>query len=255
MTQNHRRYHDVAAMIRAEIIRRGLPPGSRLDTERQWSQSLGVSRSLVREAVIMLEIQGLVEVRQGSGIYLLEPPSPSPDSQTAPADDVGPFELLQARQLLESAIAGFAAEQVTKADILKMRAVLDQERAYMERGGGEDYAHDQEFHRLIAEATQNSVLTTMVEELWASRDRSPMWAKLHGRIFDQTYRGAWLEDHQAILDALRARNPEAARQAMWSHLGRVRDTLLEISDIDDPEFDGYLFQPPTEARPQSADQG
>ncbi|WP_138465609.1 FCD domain-containing protein [Poseidonocella sp. HB161398] len=245
-----RRYQDVAALIRGEIARRKLPPGTRLDTERQWSQSLGVSRSLVREAVIMLEIQGLVEVRQGSGIYLLEEPE---QLAPAPQDDIGPFELLQARQLLESSIAAFAAEQVTKGDILKMRDALEAERTYIEAGGGPDYSSDELFHRLIAEATQNSVLTTMVEELWAARDRSPMWARLHARVFNQDYRANWLDDHQAILDALRARNPEAARRAMWAHLGHVRETLLEVSDVDDPAFDGYLFPPVPEIGRRSPD--
>ena len=233
-----RRYQDVAALIRARIRAADIAPGTRLETERQWSQTLGVSRSLVREAVIMLEIQGLVEVRQGSGIYLLaEPEGPVP----VPQDDIGPFELLQARQLIESTVAAFAAEQVTKADIRKMRDALDAERAYIEAGGGPDYASDELFHRLIAEATQNSVLSEMVSELWAARDRSPMWARLHARIFNQDYRANWLDDHQAILDALKARNPEAARRAMWAHLGHVRETLLAVSDAEDPAFDGYLF--------------
>ena len=238
-----RRYQDVADAIRALIAQDDLEEGDRMMPERALSDRLDVSRSLVREALILLEIEGVVEVRKGSGIYVLDihrgtaPP---------PRDDIGPFELLQARQIVEADIAGFAARMVTKNDIVRMREALEMERAGLE-SGTPDYSGDRLFHRLIAEATQNSVLVDMVEELWRKREQSPMWARLHNRIFETTYRRSWLDDHQAILAALRARNPGAARAAMWQHLGNVRETLMTLSDVDDPSFDGYLFEPVDEA--------
>lgn len=236
-----RRYQDVAEAIKAEILAKGLAAGDRLRTERQMSEDLGVSRSLVREAIIMLEIEGFVEVRQGAGIFIAR----LPDGDTAEAaGDIGPFELIQARQLLESSIASFAATMVTKADVVRMREALDMERRAIEQGS-DDYSGDELFHRLIAEATQNSVLVDMQCELWRKRERSPMWAKLHSRIFDDSYRGQWLSDHQAILTALQRKNAADAKQAMWQHLENVRQTLLALSDVEDPQFDGYLF----DARP------
>jgi len=232
-----RRYEDVAEALKRELTSGGYKVGDRIKTERQMSEELGVSRSLVREAVIMLEIEGFVDVRKGSGIYVSR--LPSGESPTSGCD-IGPFELLQARQVLESSIAAFAASTVTKADILRMRQALDMERKAIETGS-EDYSGDELFHHLIAEATQNSVLVDMIDELWRKREQSPMWARLHSRIFDSGYRGQWLEDHQAILTALQCRDPRAARQAMWQHLENVRQTLLELSDVDDPQFDGYLF--------------
>lgn len=234
-----RKYQEVARAIRDLIAAERLGPGDRLMPERGLSDRLDVSRSLVREALILLEIEGAVEVRKGSGIYI----SDDPHAAGGPVrDDIGPFELLQARQLVESDIAGFAARMVTKNDILRMRDTLDMERADLDPGRA-DYSGDRAFHRLIAEATQNSVLVDMVEDLWRRREHSPMWARLHSRIFETTYRRAWLDDHQAILQALQARNPEAAQTAMWRHLGNVRETLMALSDVDDPAFDGYLFQP------------
>lgn len=234
-----RRYQDVAIELRELIRRRGMAVGERLISERQISEELHVSRSLVREALIMLEIEGLVEVRQGSGIYL----SASPDDK-APMmrDDIGPFELLQARQLLESNIAAFAAEMVTKNDILRMREALEVERKGIETSDP-NYNGDEMFHLLIAEATQNSVLVDMVRELWRKREQSPMWARLHERIFNADYRTAWLDDHRVILTALQSKDPAAARRSMWQHLENVRETLMELSDVEDPAFDGYLFQP------------
>lgn len=232
-----RRYQDVAEALKQDIIARGCKVGDRLRTERQISEDLGVSRSIVREAVIMLEIEGLVDVRKGSGIYLARMPHSHPTETTV---DFGPFELLQARQLLESSIAALAAVTVTKGDITQMREALAMEQAAIE-AGNDDYSGDELFHRLIAEATQNAVLVDMVEELWHKRAQSRMWARLHTRIFDKTYRSNWLSDHRTILNTLQMRDAAAARQAMWQHLENVRLTLMALSDVDDPEFDGYLF--------------
>ncbi|KAJ55979.1 transcriptional regulator [Actibacterium mucosum KCTC 23349] len=232
-----RRYQDVAEQLVARIQTEGFQPGDKFPTERQISEEMGISRSLVREAFIMLEIEGWLDVRKGSGSYVNARPEPAAATLRS---DVGPFELLQARQLLECNIAGFAASTVTKADILRLRETLALERAAID-AGDDDYKADRQFHVQIAEATQNSVLVDLVEELWDKREVSPMWDRLHRRIFDMGYRTQWLDDHEEILEALRHRNPDRARQAMWQHLENVRLTLLELSDVGDPDFDGYLY--------------
>ena len=98
-------------MIRDLIIKTPYNPGERLPPEREIAEMLDVTRTVVREALIMLEIKGLVEVRRGAGIYVLDNSgsqnTDSPDANVC--NDAGPFELLQARQLLESNIAEFAA--------------------------------------------------------------------------------------------------------------------------------------------------
>ncbi|MCG7521441.1 FCD domain-containing protein [Ruegeria sp. Ofav3-42] len=232
-----RPYQQVAASLVERIAREGYKPGDKFPTERQISTEMGISRSLVREAFIMLEIEGYLDVRKGSGSYVMERTPREIESTQA---DFGPFELLQARQLLESSVASFAATTVTKADILRLRETLELERRSIE-GGEVDYSADWQFHLQIAEATQNSVLVDQIDDLWRKRQASPMWAQLHDRIFDLGYRSKWLDDHAAILDALRHRNADGARHAMWQHLENVRLTLLELSDVDDPDFDGYLY--------------
>ncbi len=226
-------------MLRSELTNGSYAIGDRLPTERRISEQLSVSRSLVRDAMIMLEVEGIVDVRKGSGTYVLKLPQ-TVEAPHLETQDIGPFELLQARQLLESHIAAFAATMVTKADILRMRAALDQERKDIAANTG-IYLADEEFHRSIALASQNSVLVEAVDHLWEMRKRSKMWARLHQRIFDRGYQKKWLDDHQAILTALQCRDPQQARQAMWQHLENVRLTLLELSDVDDPSFDAYLF--------------
>ena len=116
-------------MIRDLIIKTPYNPGERLPPEREIAEMLDVTRTVVREALIMLEIKGLVEVRRGAGIYVLDNSgsqnTDSPDANVC--NDAGPFELLQARQLLESNIAEFAALQATREDIVKMRQALQLE--------------------------------------------------------------------------------------------------------------------------------
>lgn len=232
-----RPYQQIAAALVERIVKDGFKPGDRFPTERQIATELGIGRSLVREAFIMLEIEGYLEVRKGSGSYVRDRGAGRPGLTEG---DFGPFELLQARQLLESSVAGLAACTVTKSDILRLRETLDLERRSIENGEDDDKA-DRQFHLQIAEATQNSVLVNQMASLWDLRHSNAMWDRLHSRIFDLSYRTKWLDDHSAILEALRQRNVEGARQAMWQHLEHVRQTLLALSDVEDPEFDGYLY--------------
>lgn len=239
MTKGGRRYQETADQLRDLISQGGYRSGDRILTERQIAERLGVGRSGAREAILLLEVEGVLEVRKGSGIYLKRNAGDNPRGD---ATDIGPFELIQARQLLESAIAGMAALTVTKPDILRMHEALGMERDSI-ASGRMDYSGDEQFHHLIAEATQNSVLVEAVGDLWEKRARSRLWAQLHDRIFETDYRLRWLDDHNLVLAALQRRDPEAAKRAMWQHLENVRITLLALSDDEDPGFDGYLFDP------------
>ncbi len=241
MNGQRRRYQEVAEDLRTELSNGTFKVGDRLRPERQIAEEMNVSRSLLREAMIMLEIEGLIDVRKGSGTYIMRLPVSDQPENKPDLEDIGPFELLQARQLIESNVAAFAASMVTKADILRMRDALDKERQDL-ASGKDGYDADEEFHLLIAEATQNSVLADIVKNVWQQRTRSKMWDKLHERILDTTYRKEWLTDHREIMEALQRRDPMAARQAMWQHLENVKKRLLELSDVDDPAFDAYLFQ-------------
>lgn len=244
ITEPKRLYQEIGLTLQERIRSDEFKVGDRLPPERDIAEEMQVSRSVVREAIIMLELQGLVEVRKGSGVYVSNVPSyqsqPEPVSSRSNSD-IGPFELLQARQVLESQIAGFAAKHVTKNDISKLREALDTERQQLETGHG-DYDGDEMFHLTIAEASQNSVLADIVKDLWFRRDASCMWRQLHARFTDTGYRIAWLDDHEQILKALQRRDPEGAREAMWQHLENVKQTLFELSDVDDPRFDGFLFR-------------
>lgn len=243
-----RLYQEVGAALMEKISEGEFSVGEKLPPEREISEKMNVSRSVVREALIMLEIQGIVNVRKGSGVYVRRLPSESQQASSsqengnsdANDNDVGPFEMLQARQFLESRIAEFAATQITKNDISKLRQSLELERSHLEKNR-KDYDGDEMFHIAIAEATQNSVLSDMVRDLWKRRNNSPMWQQLHKHISNEDYRKRWLRDHELILANLQRRDPAGARDAMWQHLENVKQTLLGLSDISHPEFDGFLF--------------
>ncbi|MCZ8659592.1 Uxu operon transcriptional regulator [Escherichia albertii] len=246
-TSAQRPYQEVGAMIRDLIITTPYNPGERLPPEREIAEMLDVTRTVVREALIMLEIQGLVEVRRGAGIYVLDSLTRQSAESAESADanvcnDAGPFELLQARQLLESNIAEFAALQATREDIVKMRQALQlEERELVSSAPGSSESGDMQFHLAIAEATHNSMLVELFRQSWQWRENNPMWIQLHSHLDDSLYRKEWLGDHKQILAALIKKDARAAKLAMWQHLENVKQRLLEFSNVDDIYFDGYLF--------------
>ncbi|NCB86131.1 MAG: transcriptional regulator ExuR [Gammaproteobacteria bacterium] len=241
--ESKRLYQKVAAELKRRIADHEYAIGDRLPAERLIAEEMSVSRTVVREAIIMLEVEGLVDVRKGSGIHVVG--TEVRYQQTLPESDddnefltAGPFELLQARQLLESNIAEFAATQVTKQDILALLAI--QETAQKE-DRARDSQWDKEFHIQVAKATQNSVLVTLVEKLWQHREKNPYWRKLHEHIDDRAME-SWCEDHEQILKALMRKDPKAAKLAMWQHLENTKQMLFQATTIDEDLVDDrYLF--------------
>jgi DNA-binding FadR family transcriptional regulator len=179
----------------------------------------------VREAIIALEVQGLVEVRLGSGIYL-QPSGAGGASGLSrlPAFDVptgpGPLETLRARVLVEAEIAAAAASERRDADLDRMLDALATMRLQLADKDAYDAA-DRRFHLAIAEATGNRVLQHMVEAMWDNARQDPRWDKIEQHFHSEQLREASLKDHQAIFAAIVERQPAQARQAMQQHLGRV----------------------------------
>lgn len=237
---NSRAYSRIGRLLKNEISQGNYKVGDKLPTEREISERLGVSRTIVREAMVMLEVEKLVEVKKGSGVYVTRMPDFTEQESAVEFRDVGPFELLQARQLLESSIAEFAAQQATKQDILRLKQILENEKELLTQNL-DDYSADKDFHIALAEITGNDVLLQLQEQLWKYRFNSAMWTQLHTRILQHDYHLLWAKDHEVILNAIQKKNPALARKAMWQHLENVKEKLFELSDVEDPAFDGYLF--------------
>ncbi|PWH29422.1 GntR family transcriptional regulator, partial [Salmonella enterica subsp. enterica serovar 4,12:i:-] len=176
----------LAAELKQRIEEGVYQVGEKLPAERFIADEKNVSRTVVREAIIMLEVEGYVEVRKGSGIHVIanqaKHHAPAPEQEYEFAS-YGPFELLQARQLIESNIAEFAATQVTKQDIIKLMEI--QEKARNEKFF-RDSEWDLQFHVQVALATQNSALAAIVEKMWTQRVHNPYWKKLHEHIDART---------------------------------------------------------------------
>lgn len=222
-----RLYRTVAERIARAIAAGSFKPGDRLPAERELAQTYDVSRPTLREAIIALEIDGLVEVRVGSGVYVL---SNIPHG-VAVQNDIGAFELTEARLLFEGEAAALAATQISDAELDELDALLaEMERANL-KGAGAGELVDRRFHELIAEATCNSAVAATIEQLWTIRNRSPQCV----RIFEKSRAKGYvpvIEEHRAIVDALRARDPSAARSAMRNHLSRVLHYLLDATEVE-----------------------
>ncbi|KEI73392.1 GntR family transcriptional regulator [Endozoicomonas elysicola] len=245
LAEPKRLYQKIGRDIRQQIVDGVYEVGSRLPAERDIAEMLNVSRTIVREALIMLELEGLIEVRKGSGIHVIASENTqnvgtTSENDAAAFNDVGPFELLQARQLIESHVASFAATQLNKTNLQNMRSALELEKQELGQGVNTGKG-DELFHMAIAEATQNSVLVALTQQLWEIRRKSPMWKRLHEWIDDVDYLEEWVDDHDKIIHALSCKNPEAARHAMWQHLENVKTTLLRVSDKANDSFDRFLF--------------
>jgi DNA-binding FadR family transcriptional regulator len=216
MVEPQRLYRRIADQIAALIDRGEYPAGARLPAERELARELGVSRTSVREAIISLEIAGKVEVRVGNGIFV------RPHAAALPREDddgPGPFELLAARRMIEGEIAAAAAKLAKRPDLKALRAMLDEMRDADDDFARRDTA-DREFHLRIAEITRNGALAHVVAALWEQR-RGELWTRIEKHFHTPELRARTIEDHAAIVDALEAGDPDAARAAMQRHLARV----------------------------------
>jgi len=216
MVEPQRLYRRIADQIAALIERGEYPAGSRLPAERELARELGVSRTSVREAIISLEIAGKVEVRVGNGIFVKAHAAGAPrDGDDGP----GPFELLAARRMIEGEIAAAAAKLAKRPDLKALRGTLDEMRDADDDFARRDAA-DREFHVRIAEITRNGALAHVVAALWEQR-RGELWTRSEKHFHTPELRARTIEDHAAIVDALSANDPDAARAAMQRHLARV----------------------------------
>ncbi len=210
-----RLYRQIADQIRTLIRSGEFPAGSRLPPERDLAKQLGVSRPSVREALIALEVEGLVEVRIGSGIYVL---APGRDSKRAEAA-AGPFELLRARYVIESECAALAAKTAKKTHI----AALEEALVQMDREIGtskQPLDADRLFHLRIAEATGNGALVAVVKMLWDER-AGPLYKQLEHHYDSPQLWTSAIAEHRAVLKAIAAHDTGAARTAMQRHLNQA----------------------------------
>ena len=212
-----RLYRQIAEQLRLLIEQGEYATGSRLPPERDLASQLGVSRPSVREALIALEIEGLVEVRMGSGVYVLSSEAARPLQVAAE----GPLETIRARMLIESELAAHAATHMKKTQIAGLRNAL----ALMRQEAASDHAPargDRLFHVRIAEASDNAVLVRILGSLFDERQNLLGEQLIHHFETADTWAEA-VREHEAVIEAIASRSAEAARRAMATHLSNSHD--------------------------------
>jgi DNA-binding FadR family transcriptional regulator len=220
-----RLYRQIAEQLRALIEAGEFHVGERLPAERDLAMQFNVSRPSVREALIALEVEGWVEIRGGSGVYVRQSTLPVPVAMAMQEahDEWGPLELIMARGLVEGEVAALAARHASPAQIAGIAAALEQMMNANARG--EDaLAGDDLFHHRIADACGNEVLRDTVRRYWQAR-RSPMYLRL-GEYFDRpaNWQGV-LNEHRAVLQAIENHDAKGARKLMQSHMTNAHRRL------------------------------
>lgn len=216
---SRRLYQLIADKVRALIQQGDYREGSRLPPERDLAQQLGVSRPSLREALIALEIEGSVEIRMGSGVYVCS--RALRRTPVAPSMGESPAELMQARAALEGAVMVLACANVTPQGLARVQESIEAMRADI-AAGRDVLEHDRQFHVRIAEMSGNSVLTSLVGTLFDER-RGPLASHMRIRLEGQPTWNAALSEHEQIFRCLQARDPLAAEAAVRAHIRAAAD--------------------------------
>ena len=212
--ENRRLYRQIADQITALIERGEYGAGKRLPPERDLAKQLGVSRPSVREARLALEVEGYVEVRMGSGVYVSDRRAGQGVAKSAA--DAGPFELIRARWMIESECAALAAKAATKAQVKAIEEAVDEMESARDRGVVPLDA-DRAFHLRIAEATGNSALVLVVQTLWDQRT-GPLFLRLEHHYDTPALWTVAIKEHRDIVSAIARKDAAAARAAMRKHM-------------------------------------
>lgn len=219
-----RLYKEIARAILQELAAGKYPVGGKLPGERELAAFYDVSRPVVREAIIALEVQGLIEVKVGSGAYVRALPGSTPGSAEVSSFNVSAIEITEARLLIEAEAAALAATQITEEELAELDRLVDRIAEENLDPVGTEKA-DFAFHMAIAAATRNNALIEAVERLWELRRISPEAALLHEKARSANIKPV-VDEHRAIQVAIASRDPARARAAMRAHLSQVLESLL-----------------------------
>ena len=216
--ESQRLYRQIADQLRAAIQAGEWQVGERLPAERDLAKQLGVSRPSVREALIALEVEAIVEVRTGSGVYVLKTPERNKATNNASPTEWGPLELIRARRVREGEIAAIAALAAKRKHITNMAQALDTMVADA-NNGILPLQGDRDFHSAIVQACGNSVLIDTVQRFWDAR-RGLMFERMIDHFETPASWNAAIDEHRKILSAIRLHDADQARAAMHEHMDR-----------------------------------
>ncbi|WP_175946576.1 MULTISPECIES: FadR/GntR family transcriptional regulator [unclassified Caballeronia] len=221
--ETRRLYLQIADKLRGLIEQKDFAPNGRLPSERELAQTLGVSRPSVREALVALELEGRVEIRMGSGVYICATPAAKPPRAEAELGE-SPIEIMNARSVIEGAIAASVAPFARPKALKALRTVYETMAREVENGLIPMSA-DRAFHVAIAQMSGNDVLVRTVGALYDER-HSPLSSTLRGHFEGEETWAAALTEHRDILEALEARDAVQAQAAMQRHMRNSAARLM-----------------------------
>jgi DNA-binding FadR family transcriptional regulator len=222
-------YKAIRDYIKQYILEHDLKPGDPLPPEGQLVEDLGVGRSSVREAVKSLQSVGIVDVRQGDGLYVRElnfDPMLEAFIFGMQFDPNTLAELLQIRIWLEVSVIGDAVEHLTDTDIAKLEDILKEWKGRVQTG--DEYSDlDESFHQVIYGVLHNQTLMNLFSAFWTA------FTNLDTEITRDAEPASVLQFHRSIVDAIRSRDSEFARQQLLQHFNHIKnriDKYLETID-------------------------
>ena len=216
---------DVASEVRRSIESGTFRRFERLPASRRLAETYGVARNTLRDALYQLEKEGLLETRPGSGTYVTAPgEAPLPE----PVAEAAPLELIDARFALEPHICRLCVLQGRREDFETLEHLCTR----MEEASDDPAIFadaDTAFHKALAATTRNSLLIWLIDQITAVRALDE-WTRMRQLTLDETIIDQYNRQHRAILQALRAREPERAAATMKEHLETARLSLTRASD-------------------------
>ncbi|OZI71611.1 FadR/GntR family transcriptional regulator [Bordetella genomosp. 12] len=231
-----RLYRLIADRISAQITSGAFAPGTRLPAERDLAEQFDVARSTIREALIALEIGGIVEIRVGSGVYVKVESSQTgaaePDvgqaAQAVPTA-IGPYELIEARLLVEPEVAALAAQNATPDEREAIAAAhrVMEGHSHVNGDAMSDGAAHRAFHEAIAAGCSNMALAALVTQLWDMSEHSELSQRFSQHYVNDRVWAMACDEHDRILSAILAKDAVKARHAMMVHLLGIQARLSD----------------------------
>jgi DNA-binding FadR family transcriptional regulator len=216
--------------LRDQLIRRTWPPGSKLPSEHELSRTMGVSRVSIREGIQHLVSLGILETRHGEGTFVRELSGQVHFNALIPLlvlEDIDILHVLEYRRIVEKGTAALAAERATDQDLIEMEAVYDQ--MVQVRDNVAEFARaDLEFHLVLAKATRNPVIIKVNNVL-----RSILEISMENIVSTLGMEDG-LHYHRLIIEAIRARDAQAAENIMQEHVDRTIVRLKAAAGLAAP---------------------
>ena len=219
VSRGTRIYEKVVEKLKASIANGDILPGDPLPSERQLMDDFGVSRSSLREAFRVMELLGLIESIPGKGRFVRHPRTISEDRETIRLEDSAILELMEARRILDPAIAAESAMRATPSDLTRMLRTITATEKRLDDINGRAQS-DFDFHLILAEATHNFVFVNL------TRMNFDLIMATHDRIYNLLDdKDAFLQEHKMMYDAILDHDMEKARDMAAQHIDRIYRTL------------------------------